>query len=157
MSKEQGQRYVDMFEAWAATMTDEDFIQIIYSPMGILNRQEVKKLSGISDQAIKKNPRVKTALSKLEDELRGKGVLPPLSESAKAKQGKPKLYDKNSEQKSRDLMRVSDLEATNHDLRVKVQALEGKIKRLEAQLATNGETIEAVDECHAVFALCPSN
>ena len=45
-------------------MSDDDFRQIVYSPKGILNRQQIKKLAGLSDQAIKKNENVKSRTAK---------------------------------------------------------------------------------------------
>lgn len=74
-------------------MSDDDFRQIVYSPKGILNRQQIKKLADLSDQAIKKNENVKAELQNLENRLRERNVLPPLSEVGKESLSAPKLYD----------------------------------------------------------------
>ena len=52
MSQEQGEIYLERFRSWRDTMSDDGFRQIVYAPMGILNRQEVKKLAGLSDQGV---------------------------------------------------------------------------------------------------------
>ncbi|CAM4307268.1 hypothetical protein VRRI112168_19930 [Vreelandella rituensis] len=69
--QEQGQIYLERFREWVKSMSDDDFRQIVYSPKGILNRQQIKKLAGLSDQAIKKNENVKAELQDLENRLRG--------------------------------------------------------------------------------------
>jgi len=71
---------LEKFRAWAASMSDDDFLNIVYAPTGGLNKQEIKKLLGLSYQAIKKNAGVVSALKELESELRESGVLPPLTE-----------------------------------------------------------------------------
>lgn len=67
MSQEKGERYFEMFKAWEASMSDDDFTDIIYPSTGKLNRGQIKKLSGVSDEAIKRNSKVKAALEELEE------------------------------------------------------------------------------------------
>lgn len=129
MSQEQGQRYVNAFREWAATMSDDAFQQIVFAPKGILNRQEIKKLSGLSDQAIKKNATVKEELKQLEDRLRKRGVLPPLTETAQARQPEPKRYDPSVNRKALESRRLSALEQENIELKARVATLEAKLKR----------------------------
>ena len=129
MSQEQGQLYVNAFRAWAATMSDDDFQQIVFAPKGILNRQEIKKLSGLSDQAIKKNATVKEELKQLEDRLRARKVLPPLTETAQARQSEPKRYDPSVNRKALESKRLSALEQENIELKARVATLEAKLKR----------------------------
>lgn len=47
--QEQGQIYLERFREWIKSMSDDDFRQIVYSPKGILNRQQIKKLAGLSE------------------------------------------------------------------------------------------------------------
>jgi hypothetical protein len=157
MSKEQGQIYLDRFTAWSASMSDDDFRQIVYVPKGILNRQEIKKLAGLSDQAIKKNEKVKAALKDLEDRLRERGVLPPLTDSGKKAQTGSKLYDRTAKKSSLDSQRVAQLESKNHDLQVRIEKLEKENEALRAKLASSRETVEAINDGLVVFTQCPMN
>jgi predicted nucleic acid-binding Zn-ribbon protein len=156
MSKEQGQIYLERFMAWAASMSDDDFRQIVYVPMGILNRQEIKKLAGLSDQAIKKNASVKDELKDLEDGLRERGVLPSLTTSEDKAQSAAKLYDKTAKKSAMDSRRVAQLESSNH-LKVRISELETEVKKLRSKLASSRETVEAINDGLVVFTQCPMN
>lgn len=116
---------LNMFKAWEASMSDDDFTDIIYP--GKLNRGQIKKLSGVSDEAIKRNSKVKAALEELEERLRNKGLLPPLSDSGKKAKSGPKKYDNTANRKLLDSKRISALEAENIELKAKVRELEGKL------------------------------
>lgn len=157
MSRDMGQMYFERFQAWATSLSDDDFRQIVYAPKGILNRQEIRKLSGISEQAIKKNPNIKEALRSLEDQLRDRGVLPPLTETGREAQIGPKLYDKTANQATRDSKHVAQLELSNYDLKVRIAEFEKEVEELRSQLASSKESIEAVKDGLTVFTLCPSN
>lgn len=139
MSQEKGERYFEMFKTWEATMSDDDFVDIVYPATGKLNRGQIKKLSGVSDEAIKRNSKVKEALDDLESRLRKKGILPPLSEAGKKAQSGPKKYDNTANRRAMDSKRVAVLEAENVELKAKVKALEG-------QLARFGELSEVLSE-----------
>ena len=67
--QEQGQIYLERFREWIKSMSDDDFRQIVYSPKGILNRQQIKKLAGLSDQAIKKNENVYRKILKISSKF----------------------------------------------------------------------------------------
>jgi len=155
MSKEKGQQYLEMFTAWRDSMTDEAFATIVYAPSGKLNKGQIKKLSGVSAEALKNNAQVKVALSQLEDDLRKRGVLPRLTQKGAESKSKAKLYDQSESKSREDRVRIGSLEASNHDLRVKVAELEAKVESLEKRLAANSETLEAIDELQ-VFRLCPA-
>ncbi|WP_417500894.1 VPA1267 family protein [Marinobacter sp.] len=157
MSKEQGQIYLERFTAWSLSMSDDDFRQIVYAPKGILNRQEIKKLAGLSDQAIKKNANVKAALKDLEDRLRERGILPPLTESGRKEQADAKLYDKTAKRSFIDSQRVAQLETANHDLQVRIEKLEKENYELRAKFASSKETVEAINDGLVVFAQCRTN
>ena len=109
------------------TQTDEDFKQIIFK--GKLNRIEVAKGVGCGRSALNQNPALRKALKALEDKLRGKGLLPPLSASAKKDIEKPKQYDNTASRKMLDSKRISALEAENIELKAKVQELKSKLER----------------------------
>lgn len=156
MSKERGQKYFEMFKAWESTMSDSDFAAIVYAPTGCLNKGQIKKLSGLSDEALKRNSQVKQVLKELDDRLRLKGVLPPLSEKGKQSQHAPILYNQKATSNACDVQRKAQLEAENHNLRVKVEFLENEVKLLKSKLSANAETLEAIDDLQ-VFRLCPSS
>ncbi|MEH6643324.1 VPA1267 family protein [Vreelandella glaciei] len=154
--QEQGQIYLERFREWIKSMSDDDFRQIVYSPKGILNRQQIKKLAGLSDQAIKKNENVKAELQNLENRLRERNVLPPLSEAGKESLSAPKLYDASSKRNTLDHGRLGKLEAENQDLKVQLEKLQRENVRLKAQIASSRETVDAVNDGLMVFLKCPS-
>ena len=125
------------FEAWVATQSDEDFAQIIFK--GKLNRMEVAKGVGCGKSALNQNPSLRKRLTELEEQLRNRGVLPPLSDKAKAQAGQPKEYDNKSARRILDTKRTSQLEQENIELKARV-------KELEAQLERFGELSEVLSE-----------
>lgn len=131
------QKNVEAFQIWAATQTNEDFKQIVFK--GKLNRIEVAKGVGCGKSALNQNPALRGALKALEDKLRDKGVLPPLTASAKQNIDKPKQYDNTANRKLLDSKRVSTLEAENFELKAKVKELECKLERF-------GELSETLSE-----------
>ncbi len=139
MSQEKGERYFELFKSWESTMSDDDFADIIYPSTGKLNRGQIKKLSGVSGEAIKNNSKVKKALKALEDRLRKEGILPPFSEAGEKAQSSPKKYDNTANRKLLDSKRVAVLEAENTELKAKV-------KELESRLARFGELSETLSE-----------
>lgn len=84
---------------------------------------------GCGRSALDQNPALRKALKALEDKLRGKGLLPPLSASAKKDIEKPKQYDNTASRKMLDSKRISALEAENIELKAKVQELKSKLER----------------------------
>ncbi|MDN3609421.1 VPA1267 family protein [Vibrio ostreicida] len=121
------QQNLEAFEVWKATQTDDEFKQIVFR--GQLNRIEMAKGIGCGKSALIQNPSLKKALKALEDELRGKVVLPPLTDAAKKNEGKPKAYDNTANRKLLDSKRVSSLEAANIELKAKVKELEKRLER----------------------------
>lgn len=135
--QQKAQQNLESFEVWKATQTDDDFKQIVFR--GQLNRIEVAKGVGCGKSALNQNPALRKALNTLEDELRDKGVLPPLAESAKKSADKSKPYDNTTSRKLLDSKRVSALEAENIELKAKVKELENKLERF-------GELSETLSE-----------
>ncbi|MGI1939138.1 VPA1267 family protein [Shewanella oncorhynchi] len=128
---------LDAFLAWVETQQDDDFKQIAFR--GQLSRVEVAKAVGCGKSALNQNPELRKHLKRLEDNLRDKGVLPSLTESAKNESCKPKQYDNTTNRKVLDSRRLSSLEAENIELKAKVNELEGKLKRF-------GELSETLSE-----------
>ncbi|MEJ6534879.1 VPA1267 family protein [Pseudoalteromonas lipolytica] len=135
--QQKAQQNLEAFEVWKATQTDDDFKQIVFR--GQLNRIEVAKGIGCGKSALNQNPALKKALKALEDELRGKGVLPPLTETAKKNEGKPQAYDNTANRKLLDSKRVSSLEAENIELKARIKELEKRLERF-------GELSETLSE-----------
>ncbi|MCG9555710.1 hypothetical protein L1D16_10750 [Vibrio sp. Isolate31] len=135
--QQKAQQNLEAFEVWKATQTDDDFKQIVFR--GQLNRIEVAKGVGCGKSALNQNPALKKALKALEDELRGKGVLPPLIDAAKKNADKPQAYDNTANRKLLDSKRVSSLEAENIELKAKVKELEKRLERF-------GELSETLSE-----------
>jgi hypothetical protein len=135
--QQKAQQNLEAFEVWKATQTDDDFKQIVFR--GQLNRIEVAKGIGCGKSALNQNPALKKALKALEDELRSKGVLPPLTDAAKKNEGKPQAYDNRANRKLLDSKRVSSLEAENIELKAKVRELEKRLERF-------GELSETLSE-----------
>jgi hypothetical protein len=135
--QQKAQQNFDAFQAWSATQTDDDYKQIAFR--GQLSRTEVAKAVGFGKSALNQNPDIRKHLKKLEDNLRKKGVLPPLTDTAKKEVDKPKQYDNTANRKALDSKRSSSLEAENIELKAKIKELEGKLKRF-------GELSETLSE-----------
>ncbi|WED21570.1 hypothetical protein L3Q72_13205 [Vibrio sp. JC009] len=135
--QQKAQQNLEAFEVWKATQTNDDFKQIVFR--GQLNRGEVAKAVGCGKSALNQNPALREALKALEENLRDKGVLPPLTESAKNAADKPKQYDNTANRRARDDKRLSSLEAENIELKSKVKELERKLERF-------GELSETLSE-----------
>ena len=135
--RQRAEQNVSAFEAWVATQSDEDFAQIIFQ--GKLNRMEVAKGVGCGKSALNQNPSLRKRLKELEELLRERGVLPQLTEKAKAQANQPKEYDNKAARRILDTKRTSQLEQENIELKALVQ-------ELEAQLERFGELSEVLSE-----------
>jgi len=125
--QERARQNLSAFQSWVATQTDDDFKQIVFR--GQLNRGEVAKAIGIGKSALRQNPAIKTALENLEQNLRDRGVLPGLTETAQAQRSEPKRYDPSANQRAMESRRLSVLEQENIELKARVATLEAKLKR----------------------------
>lgn len=125
--QEKARQNLTSFHSWVATQTDDDFTQIVHR--GQLNRGEVAKAIGIGKSALRQNPALKQALDKLEQDLRDRGVLPPLTETAQAQRSEPKPYDPSVNRRAMESKRLSALEQENIELKARVATLEAKLRR----------------------------
>ncbi len=125
--QERARQNLSAFQSWVATQTDDDFKQIVFR--GQLNRGEVAKAIGIGKSALRQNPAIKTALENLEQNLRDRGVLPELTETAQAQRSEPKRYDPSVSRRAMESRRLSVLEQENIELKARVATLEAKLKR----------------------------
>ncbi len=126
--QQRAQQNIDAFMQWQATQSNDDFKQITLK--GQLNRTEIAKAVGCGKSALLQNPALRNALRLLEDSLREKGVLPPLTDAA----SKAVAHNRALESK-----RLCRLEAENIELKAKVKELENKLTRF-------GELSETLSE-----------
>lgn len=76
-----GQEAVQAFLRWVSQQTDSDFRGMVNERTGLLSRAEVVAgCSSFQRRALTQNPSLALELKKLEDSLRERGVLPPLSQ-----------------------------------------------------------------------------
>ncbi|MDF0750857.1 VPA1267 family protein [Marinobacter sp. 71-i] len=125
--QEKARQNLTSFQSWVATQTDDDFTQIVHR--GQLNRGEVAKAIGIGKSALRQNPAIKEALEALEQCLRDRGVLPPLTDIAQSRRAEPKPYDASVNKQTMETRRLSALEQENIELKARVATLEGKLRR----------------------------
>lgn len=79
------QETVETFMMVMLGQRDEFYAPLIYR--GRLSRKRVAELCDCGTSALNQNPRLKQLLQELEDKLRGRGLLPNLSEKQKAIKG----------------------------------------------------------------------
>tara|TARA_R110001592_G_scaffold356543_2_gene658684 strand:- start:57272 stop:57706 length:435 start_codon:yes stop_codon:yes gene_type:complete len=132
--QQKAQQNVDAFLAWAATQSDDNFKQITFR--GQLNRLEIAKAIGCGKSALNQNPALRDALKTLEGNLREKKVLPPLTQTAKAIENKPKQYDQTINRAIQDSKEKSRLEVENIELKAKITLLEDQLKRFSEHSET---------------------
>ena len=132
-----GQKNLENFRVWAASRTDEDFKQIIHR--GSLNRGEIAKGVDCGKSALTQNPAIRQEIEMLENDLRTRGVLPPLAPKSDERINEPKKYDASAKKAARSAARAGELERENLELKA-------KIKELEQKLARYGELSETLSE-----------
>ena len=135
--QEKAQRNLAAFQEWIATQSNDDFRQIVFR--GQLSRVEIAKSVGCGKSALNQNPELRRALANLEDNLRAKNVLPPLTDTAIKNTDKPKQYDNTSNRKKLDSNRLALVEAENIELKAKLNEMQRKLERF-------GELSETLSE-----------
>lgn len=132
-----GEKNVASFIQWAATQTDDDFLQHIRG--GQLNRSYVVKGVGCGRSALLQNPQLRSLLENLETDLRERGILPPVAPS-EASDGKPlRQHDPKANASLRADQRAAALEK-------EVVALRAENAQLKASLSRYGELSEVIGE-----------
>ncbi len=125
--KQKAQQNIDAFHAWTATQSDDDYKQIIFR--GQLNRGEIAKAIGVGKSALRQNPEIKRLLENLENELRAREILPPLTEASEQQNGEPQRYDVEVVRRVRNDQRAARLEQENIELKARVSELEQRLAR----------------------------
>lgn len=130
---------VQVFIAWVASKSDHDFRAM--ASRGVLSRKEVARECGFSRSALDQNPRIKAALRELEDNLRLRGILPPVvSPDAEATQV-PLIREPGLGRAAKDAERLRRLEQENAALKAEVSELKRTVEKyavLRDALAMSG-------------------
>jgi hypothetical protein len=126
---------VNSFLAWAASKTDDDFRAM--ASRGVLSRKEIAIECGFAKSVLDQNPRVKSALRELEDNLRFKGVLPPTSAKTPEEESQPLTREPGKLRSSQDAERMRRLEIENASLKAEVS----EMKRLVEKYSTLKEAL----------------
>lgn len=119
--KQLAEQNYQIFSTWVANKSIDEFKQLV--SRGVLSRKEIAKECGFAKSALDQNPRIKTALSTLEEKLRSQGVLPalvpPSSSEDRSKlrtPGNQKLLA-DAERLKRLEHQVASLQAENSELK----------------------------------------
>ena len=116
-----------LFEAWKSSKRDQDFRQMV--SRGVLSRKEIAKECGFAKSALDQNPRIKALLKQIEDDLRLRGILPPLEKRVAPEEGLPPLRDAAKQHAIRDNERLIRLEQENASLHAENAELKRQLQR----------------------------
>lgn len=122
-----GEQNAAVFAAWVASKTDNDFRAI--ANRGVLSRKEVATECGFAKSALDQNPRIKAALRKLEDDLRNRGVLPPIVEATTEDESKPHMREPGKLRSVLDAERLHRLETDNACMKAEVAELKRSLEK----------------------------
>lgn len=121
------QQNVELFVAWAASKTDDDFRAM--ASRGVLSRKEVAKECGFAKSALDQNPRIKAALRDLEDALRQRGVLPPAVQLDPEAEAAPMVREPGKLRAALEAERLRRLEQENAGLKAEVSELKRQLQK----------------------------
>ncbi|MBV5322675.1 MAG: hypothetical protein JZU60_02435 [Ilumatobacteraceae bacterium] len=130
---------VKTFTSWVASKTDGDFRAL--ASRGVLSRKEIATECGFAKSALDQNPRVKAALRELEDDLRARGVLPPVLEKSPEDAAKLLFREPGKLRGALDAERLRRLETDNASLKAEVAELKRSLEKhaiLREALALTG-------------------
>lgn len=120
--KQLAEQNYQIFSTWVANKSIDEFKQLV--SRGVLSRKEIAKECGFAKSALDQNPRIKTALSTLEEKLRSQGVLPALV-SPSSSEDRSKLRTPGNQKLLADAERLKRLE---HQV-ASLQAENSELKR----------------------------
>lgn len=129
---------IQAFVSWVASKSDEDFRSLVHR--GQLLRKEVATECGFGTSVLDQNPRVKKALSDLEDALRERGVLPPKVEKP-PEESAPLTREPGKQRGAIEAERLRRLETENAGLKAEVAELKRALEKyvvLSEALALTG-------------------
>ncbi|UUO22052.1 hypothetical protein FGD67_01690 [Colwellia sp. M166] len=137
MSSVSGDNSVKLFETWRDSMSDQDYVDIIFR--GKLNRKNIAEQCGFAKSVLGSNQTIKDDLKKLEDGLRERLVLPALTTKGEKEERAPKTLQRESLKAAREQSRVPDLEQ-------RIVELEAENKVLRANKGRLSEFAEVYEE-----------
>jgi len=108
---------------------------------GVLSRKEIAKECGFAKSALDQNPRIKALLKQTEDDLRLRGILPPMEQRVVSEGELPPLRDAGKQHALRDNERLKRLEQENASLHAENAELKRQLQRftvLQEALALTG-------------------
>lgn len=132
-----GEKNVAAFVQWAATQSDDDFLQHVRG--GQLNRSYIVKGVGCGRSALLQNPELRSLLENLESDLRERGILPPIALLAASETKSLRRHDPKANASLKAEQRASALEK-------EVVALRAEVAQLKASLRRYGELSEVIGE-----------
>lgn len=115
------------FNTWLASKTDVDFRQLV--SRGVLSRKEIAIECGFSKSALDQNPRIKAGLKAAEQDLRERGILPPIAEKSPEQTAEPLMREVGKQKLGLDAERLRRLEQENASLRSENGELKRQMER----------------------------
>lgn len=141
---------VGKFNDWHKTINDDDFRAMEHN--GQLKRKLVAKGCGFAVSVLRQNPRVRALFVDLEDDLRERGVLPPLKEKKPSPEDEPKELDQAQAKRGTQATHVRRLEQDIVELRAKVAQLTAENEKLEQALEKTGRKLNRLDAFNTALA-----
>lgn len=120
---------VQAFATWVASKSDADFRNI--ASRGVLSRKEIAKECSFAKSVLDQNPRIKTALRTLEDDLRARGVLPKAVERGPETLSAPLSREAGRLKAAQNAERLRRLEQENASLKAEVAELKRVLERYD--------------------------
>lgn len=122
-----GEKNLRTFLAWAVGKTDDDFRAM--ATRGVLSRKEIAKECGFAKSALDQNPRIKAALRELEEGLRQRGLLPPVTERDPESLQPPVMREPGRLRAAQETERNRRLEQENASLKAEVAELKRALEK----------------------------
>ncbi|WP_409934723.1 VPA1267 family protein [Paraburkholderia sp. BCC1884] len=120
------------FRAWVVLKKDADFRQMV--SRGVLSRKEMAKECGFAKSVLDQNPRIKSDLRSLENDLRARGVLPTLDTKPREEAALPPMREAGQQRAMFNAERLKRLETENASLRSENACLRGENVELKRRL-----------------------
>ena len=130
---------VRKFATWAAGKTDEDFRSMALR--GVLSRTDIAAECAFAKSVLSQNPRIRDSLKELEEQLRGRGVLPKPAVEATGSPAESRTRQVEGVGSARDAERLKRLEQENASLRAELAEVKRALSRysvLQDALAETG-------------------
>jgi hypothetical protein len=128
MSSTSGDNSVKLFEIWKDSMSDQDYVDITLRSK--LNRTRIAEQCGFAKSVLGSNDKIAKGLIKLENELRARLVLPPLTVKGKKEEQAPKTLQREALKAAREQSRIPGLEQRIVELEAEIEAIRVEKGRL---------------------------